>query len=186
MFQPKALHLALAASAALAISAGVRSQSARNADSDATITTSNKAPSSAPDIALNGDSDATFTTSNAPARAPAPGPAPGPAPCQVDLTGDRRIDVLDLIEVLIGWGTCATEPDFGPFPIDDTDTPRLVNRPRGKDSAGLGRDNGGARAADDADFLGQVLPCQGDINRDGYVDVRDMVEVMINFGSSCP
>ncbi len=182
MFQPKALHLALAASAALAISTGVRSQSARNADSDATITTSNKAPTSAPDIALNGDSDATITTSNAPARAP----APGPAPCQVDLTGDRRIDVLDLIEVLIGWGTCPTEPDFGPFPIDDTDTPRLVNRPSGKDSAGLSRDNGGARTADDADFLGQVLPCQGDINGDGYVDVRDLVEVQMRFGSSCP
>ena len=85
MFQPKALHLALAASAALVISAGARSDTGLN----------------------QGDSGATLPT-----RDKAPTPAPDPAPCEGDLNGDRRIDVLDLIKVILGWGT-----NFPVFPI---------------------------------------------------------------------
>ncbi len=174
MFQSHALHLALAASAALTMSAGARSDSPSGAaDSDATITTRDKSP------------------------------APSPAVCQGDLNGDRRVDVLDLIEVILGWGTCPhdalpagdtfNEGDAGSGgpvmdqqpPDDDSDSDAGLNEPGGKDSGGLSPDNSGGPAADDDD-LGQEAPCQGDINGDGYVDVQDMIEVLTNFGTSCP
>ena len=158
MFQPKALQLALAASAALVISAGARSDTGLN----------------------QGDSGATLPT-----RGKAPTPAPDPAPCEGDLNGDRRIDVLDLIDVILGWGTCPNEPDFGPYPVDDTDPSGLDDPQAGKDAPGPVLDKGGDPEADD-DQLGQVMPCQGDINGDGYVDVQDLIEVLLNFGTSCP
>ena len=117
MFQPNALHLALAASAALAMSAVALSDNALNQD----------------------DSSASLGTRGRT-------PAPAPAPCAADLTGDRRIDVLDMIEVLLGWGTC---PDYLPYPVDDTD-PSGVGNQRDKDSAGPSTDNGDAPTCADA------------------------------------
>ncbi len=220
MFHPNALHLALAASAALAISAGAHSGGTRPADTDATITTSKQTRAAALTTSDGVRSDrATPTTSNAPAL-----------PCQGDITGDRRVDVLDLMQVLMDWGTCTTEPDLGSIGRTDSTGlsdrsgktsagPSLDNGRRrptaddrstglsdlsgkasadrstglsdrsGKTSAGPSLDNGGRRrgpTADDGVILGQVLPCRGDINGDGYVDVRDMVAVLANFGRSCP
>ena len=273
MFHPKARHLALAASAALAISAGAHSGGTRPADTDATITTSKQTRAAdlttSDGVRSDRARDATPTTSNAPAL-----------PCQGDITGDRRVDVLDLMQVLMDWGTCASEPDLGSIgrtdrtglsdlsgkasagpsldngrrrpTADDRSTglsdlsgkasagrstgpsdlsgkasagPSVDNGGRrpaaddrstgqsdlsgkasrrrptaddrstgvsdlsGKASAGPSIDNGGRRrgpTADDGTILGQVLPCRGDINGDGYVDARDMAAVLTNFGRSCP
>ncbi len=105
MFQPKALHLALAASAALAISAGARSDGTSTADTVTTVTTSKE--TRAADLTT---SDAVRSDRNR--RAPTISNVP-PAPCQGDITGDRRVDVFDLMQVLMDWGACATEPDLG-------------------------------------------------------------------------
>ncbi len=196
MFHPKALHLALAASATLAISAGARSEGSRPVDTDATITTSNETRAADLTTSDRVRSDrATRTTSNAPAL-----------PCQGDITGDRRVDVFDLMQVLMDWGTCASEPDLGS--VGRTDSTGLSDlsgngrrRPTandrstglsdlsGKASAGPSLDNGGRRrgpTADDGSILGQVLPCLGDLNGDGFVDGRDMAVVLTNMGKSCP
>ncbi|MHC4108347.1 MAG: hypothetical protein ACYSTY_09720 [Planctomycetota bacterium] len=165
MFKPNAFHLALAASLALAMSAGARGDDSQSLGNGPSL---GGAPSTP---------DATLT----PVKTPAP--APAPAPCDGDITGDRSVNVLDLIEVVMGWGACPIEP--GPYPLIDSDV-ASVNTQGGKDDVAPSlSDNGRDKDGDDGE-LAQVLPCHADITGDGYVDVQDMIQVLLNYGSTCP
>ena len=102
--------------------------------------------------------------------------------CAADINGDRRVDVFDLIELLMGYGLCPDEqvPEWGPndqapeFGPNDS----LDNRD-GRDDRAQSPD------ASDSD-VPAVIDCVADLNNDGAVDALDLIALLSDFGSVCP
>ncbi len=101
--------------------------------------------------------------------------------CAADFNGDRRVDVLDLIELLMSYGLCPDDqgpewgtndqaPEFGP---NDS----LDNRDARDDRAQ-------SPDASDSD-VPAVIDCVADLNDDGAVDALDLRALLSDMGP-CP
>ncbi len=108
--------------------------------------------------------------------------------CAADINRDRRVDVFDLIELLMGYGLCPDEqvPEWGPndqapeFGPNDNTGDLDKNRDARDDRA---------RSPDDSDSDADqpvAIGCVGDLNNDGAVDTIDLIALLSDYGSVCP
>ena len=101
--------------------------------------------------------------------------------CATDFNGDGMVDVLDLIELLMGYGLCPDEqvPEWGPndqapeFGPNDS----LDNRD--------GRDDRAESPDASASDVPAVIDCVADLNDDGAVDALDLRALLSDMGP-CP
>ncbi len=117
--------------------------------------------------------------------------------CAADFNGDRRVDVLDLIELLMSYGLCPDDqaPEFGPTdqvpefgPTDQAPEFGPSDNTGDLDKNRDARDDR-ARSPDASDSDADqpvAIGCVGDLNNDGAVDRIDLIALLSDYGSVCP
>ncbi len=136
-----------------------------------------------------------------------------PAACEADLNGDRAVNMLDLIELLMRFGLCPDAHSGLEFTVDDAiddgrtpaidnsadagdavrDVPQdgisddLVERdkvPQDSISDDLGERDRRPAVSDAA--LRAATACRGDLNDDGMVDTLDLIDLLSAPWGPCP
>lgn len=108
--------------------------------------------------------------------------------CAADFNGDGMVDVLDLIELLTGYGLCPDEqvPDWGPNDqapeFGPNDSLNLDNRDA-RDDRAQSPDASDSDASDSD--VPAVIDCVADLNNDGAVDALDLRNLLSDMGP-CP